>query len=388
MAEEVSWDDLKKQIVEDAKKKRSTPSPAPRKQNKSQIESVDEILKRLQEEYQKEGAYIKEDEVEEKEVDIKDILAPSVTISGSPEDLAEYESPLISVVGKIYLRFRGFFDGLLRKIADQKYLKQLDWDLYAANIPFTGLQYLAFILVLSLTLSIAVFVLSIPFFVVKAPRLALVGPIAIAFFTFALVYVFGRSYPRSRARSRSKAAEKHLPFALRHLAVEIRAGMGLYQAMRAVAEADYGILSEEFKRTLKEIDEGKSTEVALTNLAMRMQSKGIRRAIANILRAVRIGGNLSDAIMNVANDVSFEQRMRVASYGEKLNFFSVIFMFMAVVFPVMLAMIATIGYAPTGSNLLKAFQLDPKLLGTMYLAVFPGFLLLFLYFVRASDPMR
>ena len=119
-----------------------------------------------------------------------------------------------------------------------------------------------------------------------------------------------------------------------------------------------------------------------------MQAKGIRRAIANILRAVRIGGNLSDAIMNVASDVSFEQRMKVAAYGEKLNFFSVIFMFAAVVFPVMLAMITTIGYAPTGSEMLSAFRLPTTLLAAAYLVFFPGFLLLFLYFVRVSDPMR
>jgi len=385
LAKEVSWDDLKKQIVDDAKKQRPEQAPPKKKQ---QIESVDDIIRRLQEKYQQEGAYIKEDELEEKEVDIKDILAPSITISGSPEDLAEYESPIVRTVGKIYLRFRGFFDGILRKIADQKYIKQMDWDLYAANLPFTGLQYLAYILVLSFVLSVVAFLLSVPLFLRVGPKFAVVGPIAVAFFTFMLVYVFGRAYPRNRAISRSRQAEKYLPFALRHLAVEIRAGMGLYQAMRAVAEADYGVLSEEFKRTLREIDEGKSTEVALSNLSARMKSKGIRRAIANILRAVRIGGNLSDAIMGVANDVSFEQRMKVTAYGEKLNFFSVIFMFMAVVFPVMLAIISTIGYAPTGSDLLKAFQIPLNLLGLAYLVVFPSFLLLFLYFVKVSDPMR
>jgi len=387
VADKVSWDDLKKQIVDDSKKEQPQRADASRKRQQ-QIESVDDIIRRLQEKYQEEGAYIKEDELQDKEVDIKDILSPTVTISGSPEDLAEYESPVVRTVGQVYLRFKGFFDGLLRRIANQKYIKQLDWDLYAANLPFTGLQYLAYILVLSTILAIVAFVLSIPFFVSKGPLLAILGPFALAFAVFAIVYVVGRSYPRNRALSRSRQAEKYLPFALRHLAVEIRAGMGLYQAMRAVAEADYGVLSEEFKRTLREIDEGHSTEVALSNLSARMKSKGIRRAIASILRAVRIGGNLSDAIMSVANDVSFEQRMRVAAYGEKLNFFSVIFMFMAVVFPVMLAMIATIGYAPTGSNLLNAFRIPISLLAMAYLVVFPAFLLLFLYFVRVSDPMR
>lgn len=388
MAEEVNWDDIKKQIEEGTKKEKGPQAPESLKKKKKQIESVDEILRVLKEKYQDEGAYIKEDELEEKDVDLKELLTPSITISGSPEELVEYESPIVRTIGRIYLKFRDFFDGLLKRMADQKYIKALDWDLYSANLPFTGVQYLVFILVLSTVLAFFAFLISIPFFIRFGPVFSVIGPIVVAFVVFMFAYVFGRSHPRSRAIARSRAAEKQLPFALRHLAVEIRAGMGLYQAMRAVAEADYGVLSEEFTRTLREIDEGKSTEVALSNLAARMKSRGIRRAIANVLRAVRIGGNLSDAIMSVANDVAFEQRMKVAAYGEKLNFFSVIYMFVAVVFPVMLMMLTTVGYAPTGSDLLKGFQLDPRLLGVMYLVVFPAFILLFLFFVRSSDPMR
>lgn len=92
--------------------------------------------------------------------------------------------------------------------------------------------------------------------------------------------------------------------------------------------------------------------------------------------------------MELAKDVSFEQRMKVAAFGEKLNFFSVLFMFGAVVFPVMLAMIATIGNAPTGGNLLAAFRLPTPLLAVIYMVAFPGFLLLFLWFIRMLDPMR
>ncbi|HIQ10278.1 MAG TPA: type II secretion system F family protein [Euryarchaeota archaeon] len=383
MAKEVGGMDDIKDFVSEPKKKRTLFNG-----RKEQIESVDDIINRMREKYEKEGAYVKDDELGDKEIDIKDLLSPTFAVSGSPEDLVEYDSPFVRFIGRVYLAFRNFFDALIQKFADRKFIKSLDWDLYSANLPFTGVQYLALILVLATILSLFSFVVSIPIFLQFGGLLAVLGPVLTAIIVFALVYIFGKSYPRNRAKQRSKAAEKYLPFALRHLAVEIRAGMGLYQAMRAVAEADYGVLSEEFKRTLWEIDEGKSTEMALSNLAARMQSKGVRRAIANILRAVRIGGNLSDAIMTVASDVAFEQRMKVAAYGEKLNFFSVIFMFVAVVFPVMLAMITTIGYAPTGSELLSAFQLPTYMLAAAYLIFFPGFLLLFLYFIKTSDPMR
>ena len=388
MEKDVDLDELKKTILGDSKKESRKAPPSDRSQEKKTIESVDEIVQRIEEKYKQEGAYIRQDSAAP-EIDINRVLAPEITVSGSPADLAESDNSLIRLAGHVYLKFHSFFDTIASKMSTSDFLKKLDWDLSAAGLPFTGSQYLILVLVVSFVLSLLAFFISLPFFLLNGnPALAAVGPILVAFVTFAFVYLFARMYPQSIASNRSRAAERYLPFALRHLAVEVRAGMGLYQAMRAVAVANYGELSEEFKRTLREIDEGKPMEVALSNLAARSKSKGMRRAVASILRAVRIGGNLSDTIMNIAKDISFEQRQKVAAYSEKLNFFGVLFMFVGVVFPVMLAMLSTIGYAPTSGKLLAAFRFSPPLLMLAFLVAFPGFLLLFYMFVKISDPMR
>ncbi len=388
MEKDVDLNELKKAIVGDSSKGPKGSGADQRVERKKTIESVDEIVRRVAEKYREEGAYIKEDVNEVPEIDVNKILKPDITVSGNPSDLAESDNGIIRLAGKIYLRFKGFFDAIIGRIANSEYLKNLDWDLYAAGMPFTGSQYLALTLVIATIVSIVAFFVGISLFITKGPALAAFGPVALAFLSFIITYVFARMHPRSVAVARSRAAEKYLPFALRHLAVEVRAGMGLYQAMRAVANADYGVLSEEFRRTLREIDQGKSMEVALSNLASRSMSRGLRRAVASILRAVRIGGNLSDTIMAIARDVSFEQRQKVAAYSEKLNFFGVLFMFVGVVFPVMLAMLTTIGYAPTSGKLLAAFRFPPALLTVAFVIGFPGFLLLFYMFVRVSDPMR
>ena len=388
MEKDVDLDDLKKTILGDSKKDQPKQPILDRSQEKKTIDSVDEIVKRIEEKYKEEGAYIRHENAEP-EIDINKVLAPEITVSGSPEDLAESDSGFIRLAGKIYLKFHSVFDAIAGKISSSEFLKKLDWDLYAAGLPFTGSQYLILTLVISFILALISFLVSLPIFLVRGnPVLAAIGPVLVAFFVFLMAYGFARMYPQSISSNRSRAAERYLPFALRHLAVEIRAGMGLYQAMRAVAAANYGELSEEFKRTLREIDEGKPMEVALSNLAARSRSKGMRRAVASILRAVRIGGNLSDTIMSIAKDVSFEQRQKVAAYSEKLNFFGVLFMFVGVVFPVMLAMLSTIGYAPTAGKLLAAFRFPPTLLFISFVIGFPGFLLLFYMFVRISDPMR
>ena len=387
MEKDVDLDELKRTIVGDSKKDSNTSSVSHAPEKKT-IESVDEIVQRLEEKYKEEGAYIRSESAEP-EIDINKVLSPEITVSGNPSDLAESDSGFVRLAGKIYLRFKGFFDRLAGAFANSDYLKKLDWDLYAAGLPFTGSQYLVLTLVVATLLSVVAFLVSVPIFLTRGNALlAAVGPIFVAFIVFSVTYVLARAHPSTIAANRSRAAERYLPFALRHLAVEIRAGMGLYQAMRAVAAANYGELSEEFKRTLREIDEGKPMEVALSNLAARSKSKGMRRAVASILRAVRIGGNLSNTIMDIAKDVSFEQRQKVAAYSEKLNFFGVLFMFVGVVFPVMLAMLTTIGYAPTSGKLLAAFRFPPVLLVVAFLVAFPGLLLLFYMFVRISDPMR
>lgn len=59
--------------------------------------------------------------------------------------------------------------------------------------------------------------------------------------------------PRIRSGKRTSEASRELPFALRQMATELQAGLGLHESMRSVALSGYGSLSEEFARTLEEI---------------------------------------------------------------------------------------------------------------------------------------
>ena len=366
MAEEVSLDEIKKIIEEGQKKKKSEEAP------RVKVESVDEIVRRMREKYEQEGRYLVE-EGKEEELEV----VPTVLQAGGPENLPEHENPFVRAIGRIYLRIRGLVDAILGRIVPKGFVKRLDVDLYAANIPLTGKQYLAIVGTLALLLSVLIFLILLPL-TVYAPL------VAIAFFFLFLAFLL--TYPRRRAYSRSIVAEKQLPYALRHLVVIIRSGMGLYQALRAVARGGYGVLSEEFSRTLEEIDSGLSTEAALSNLALRMRSKGMKRTVAQIVRALRIGGNITNVIMDIARDVAFEQRMRVAEFAERLNVFGIMYLFGAVVFPLMFAIIAAVGYSPVSMEMLRGFQIDPTVLAVLYLAAIPMFMILFLTLIRKWDP--
>ena len=143
-------------------------------------------------------------------------------------------------------------------------------------------------------------------------------------------------YPKIKKQNDYASFSKELPYALRQLATELRAGRSLFDSLDSVANSDYGILSLEFSRVLEEIKYGESTENAFLNLEKRVDSKALSRTIYEILTSLRIGANLSNSLSIIADDVNFDIRMKLKEYSEKLNAFVMIYTFLAILAPVIL----------------------------------------------------
>lgn len=154
------------------------------------------------------------------------------------------------------------------------------------------------------------------------------------------------SYPSMKANSKATAIDKELPFALRQLSTQVKAGVSFTRALKSIADTNYGLLTTEVKKTLKEMDGGLSTTTALQNLATRNKSQGLQRAVTQISRALRTGGNLSEIISTIADDVSFETRMKIRDFTELLNLISIVYIMVAVVAPVMIAILAAVTQLP------------------------------------------
>jgi len=171
--------------------------------------------------------------------------------------------------------------------------------------------------------------------------------------------------PNLKKGSRSNEASRELPFALRQMATELRAGIGMHDSMRSVALSGYGPLSEEFARALEEIKYGETTEKALVDMSDRIDSEGLRRAVYQITRTLSSGGDLAKTLNVIAEDTAYEMRMKLKDYAQKLNSFTMIYMFVAILGPV-ITMIMLIA----ASTVMGAL-LPPILLLIMYLFLFP-----------------
>lgn len=195
-----------------------------------------------------------------------------------------------------------------------------------------------------------------------------------------LMAIFIVFLPRLQSSSKSSDAAKELPFALRQMATELRAGIGLHDSMRSISRSGYGPLSEEFSRALEEIRYGETTEKALLDMSDRINSDALQRAIYQITRTLNSGGDLAKTLTVIADDTAYELRMKLKDYAQKLNSFTMIYMFIAILGPVI-----TLIMLIAASTVMGAIM-PPILLVILYLFLFPAIVAFMAFMIKRLEP--
>jgi flagellar protein FlaJ len=364
-----------------------------KKKSKERIDfgKVESIVKRMKKKQAAAGLRPEEEVSEARLRELRGIIsgAPARIQIQTAEDLKKSPHFFPRLIGNIYSAFGFVFRGLEKVFARLTLVKKLDYFIYSANMRYSGAQWLAIATVLSVIAAVAAFVLSGSYFILvmgleSTSVLLFALLLALAAFLFAMV--ISLLYPKMKADNRAAAINVELPFALRHMATELKAGIGLYKTLQTIAVADYGVLSEEFARTINEIEEGTDTRDALSNFAARTRSRSLRAALGHVIRALKTGGNLSDIMATIAADVSFDLRMKMRDFGEKMNFFGVIFIFVAIVLPVFVSVLGSIANAPVGAMFASMLPLDVPTITLFYLAVMPLILLWLIIYLRVIQP--
>ena len=196
-------------------------------------------------------------------------------------------------------------------------------------------------------------------------------------FMMAMILIF---LPNIQKGKKTNEASKELPFALRQMATELSAGIGLHDSMRSVSLSGYGALSEEFARTLEEIKYGETTDKALRDMSERVNSEGLERAINQITRTLASGGNLAKTLNVIAEDIAYEMRMKLKDYAQKLNSFTMIYMFVAILFPVI-----TLVMLIAASTVLGPL-VPPELILVAYLFLFPMVVAFMAFMIKRLEP--
>lgn len=374
----------KKTIFKKAKETTETPTEI-------DMEKVEKIVKRMREKYRSEG--VEFEEVGGNLRELRGLIAEGMSAKieiQTIEELQEVKNRLINFLATTYLKLGAILKPVAKAMTKFPEIEMVSFYLYSANMHYSSKQYIALAIAGSTVAFIIALLLSSAILTIMKIDMVtrVMAIVLISLMTFILSLAIILIMPKQNAMARGDAVSIELPFALRHMATELRAGIGLYRTIQAVASADYGVLSEEFARVITEVEEGTDTRDALRHLALRTQSKALRNAIVHIVRALKTGGNLSESMNEIAEDVSFNMRMAVREFGQKMNFFGVVFIFGAIVFPVMTTILGSIRNSPIKESMasFQVLPLTPTIMAAIYLVVMPFVLMLFLFYIKKSQP--
>ncbi len=195
-------------------------------------------------------------------------------------------------LGRSLLRWGG------RIFASSKITDRVEEKLAQADIPLRGEEFLFLDLILTL---------SVPFFVVfliQNLRLAVCGGLIAA--------VFPWFHLKIRRQSRLRLLNTQLADSLGVMTNALRAGYSFLQTMELVATETSPPLAGEYKRALREMQLGASTEAALNNMSRRVGSDDLDLVITALLIQRQVGGNLAEILESIAGTI----RERVRIKGE------------------------------------------------------------------------
>jgi flagellar protein FlaJ len=195
-----------------------------------------------------------------------------------------------------------------------------------------------------------------------------------------MLYIFMKIYPQLKQKRTFDDLNQELPYALRHMGVELKSGKGLHDTLLTVSKANYGSFSGELTRVLEQVRYGKSMESALLEMSNRIGSDGLSRAVQQIVGTLRVGGNLASSLEVIADDISFEMHVKLKDYSQRLNAFILIYTFLAILAPVILLIMLMAASTVMGDII------PSNILIIMYVVLFPMIVVFMGVLIKKLEP--
>ena len=138
--------------------------------------------------------------------------------------------------------------------------------------------------------------------------------------------------PRIIIKRRGRHIDQELVFAGRHLLIELRSGVMLYDAMLGITR-DYGDVSKEFNKIVEKVTLGVPMTIAMHEVADQCPSSYFRRVLLQMANSLTSGSDVTDSLELVLNQVGQEQIIELKAYGQKLNPLVMFYMIFGVIMP-------------------------------------------------------
>jgi tight adherence protein C len=176
----------------------------------------------------------------------------------------------------------------------------------------------------------------------------------VAILTLLLLPFLGAQLPRTALRraveERQNAIRRDLPDTLDLLAISVEAGVGFEGALGVVTDNFDSALSDEFSRTLREMELGLPRRQALENLKRRTEVPELSNFILTLTQADALGMPIGRVLKTQAGEMRLKRRAWARERAAKLP--------VKILFPLMPILLATfiVILGPAGASIGSAFN--------------------------------
>jgi flagellar protein FlaJ len=233
----------------------------------------------------------------------------------------------IKVLRKISYSFLGVGESL------QDFFPFLEVHLKQAEVDFSVKEYLSMCILSSIIFFIFFGVFFIFILALTDIEKVILFGLLTSLIVTGFVFLQQMIYPKVYANRRIRDIERNLLDALQNILVQLNSGVPLFDILVNIAKGNYGGVSKEFSKVVKEINAGKPQIEALEDMAAINPSLYFRRAVWQIVNGMKSGGDMSSVVNEIINSLSEEQLLQIQRYGSQLNPLAMFYMLMVVIAP-------------------------------------------------------
>ena len=138
------------------------------------------------------------------------------------------------------------------------------------------------------------------------------------------------------------SVDQDLLYAIRAIEVLLESGVGVAEAMKHVADEDYGDLSGIFKQIFRDTDGGRAFADAIRTQSRKTDSAGLRRVLTTLVMSIEEDTNVIDRLRSIAEKEARDRRVELDGFIESLSGASEQFMIVSMLLPIIVVIGAVI----------------------------------------------
>jgi len=203
-----------------------------------------------------------------------------------------------------------------------------------ADMEIKPREYIAIAIFSSFFWAIIIFsILAVISFFIKIPGnfIFIISSVSLAIGFLSFLYIM--LYPRLIISRKVTDLDRNLLFALRHLLIQVKSGVPLYDALVSVSTGNYGLVAEEIGKCTKKISTGTEQTSALEDLALKNPSLYFRRIVWQLTNSIRCGADLGNTVDHLVESLANEQKVAIRRYGSQLNPLAMMYMMLGIILP-------------------------------------------------------